>query len=201
MPFATAAGRRVAAAVLLTATALSLTACRGGSGTATAAAPATPFTAYGDTTSGTGTPVACTPEMLTFRAGPAGGGKRPDGPLLLTVTNYADKECSFAAQPYPLLRLTERQRTAVPAIEASRPPAPVSLAPHQSAYAAVRTHHTSAGHPPGRHHTRISQFGVALAVGAAPAQVGLDSRGPVRVDPDAARVTYWQAHRADALRW
>ncbi|MFI7104072.1 DUF4232 domain-containing protein [Streptomyces sp. NPDC050161] len=200
MPFATAAGRRIAAAALLTATALSLTACRGGSGTATAAAPATPFAAYGDTTS-TGTPVACTPEMLTFRAGPAGGGKRPDGPLLLTVTNYADKECSFAAQPYPLLRLTERQRTAVPAIEASRPPAPVSLAPHQSAYATVRAHHTSTGRPPGRHHTRISQFGVALAVGAAPAQVGLDSRGPVRVEPDAARVTYWQAHRADALRW
>ncbi|MCB5912178.1 DUF4232 domain-containing protein [Streptomyces pinistramenti] len=199
MPFATAAGRhgrRIAAAALLTASALSLSACHGDSGTATA--PAIPFPAYGNSAPHTGTPVACTPEMLTFRAGPAGHGKRPDGPLLLTVTNYADKTCTFAAQPYPLLRLTERQRAAVPVITASRPRNPVSLAPHQSAYATIRT---TTGHAFGHHHPRISQFGVALATGAAPAQVGLDSSGPVRVEPDTARVTYWQAHRADALRW
>ncbi|MFJ9408839.1 DUF4232 domain-containing protein [Streptomyces sp. NPDC101393] len=214
-----ASGRanRVAVAVLigvaLAAAAPVLSGCRSDGGTAEAASPA-PSPSAAEASAGSlrpdvhrpdglghrsGDPVPCTPEMLRFHAGAAG---QPAGRMLLSVTNYSDRPCDFAAQPYPLLHFGDGRRPAIGAIEASRPRAAVTLAPDRTAYAGITTS-AAPGTPAATPRTRgkISQFGVALATGTEPTQVGLDSGAPVRLDPRAARVTHWQSRRADALKW
>ncbi|MFG2890170.1 DUF4232 domain-containing protein [Streptomyces sp. NPDC048248] len=204
-------GRRLSAAALLATAALPLTACHG-HGKPVDAAPATAsspeegsrsepadsrpgVSGNGPTPSGSrpGAPRACTPDMLGFHAGGVG---RPPGHMVLAVTNLSDRTCTFAAQPYPILRFHDGQRTATPVIEASKPRAVVSLAPDRTAYAGITTADESDGEG-----EKISQFGVALAARTDPAQVGLDGGPPVYVDHHTARVTYWQSRRADALRW
>ncbi|QHC26342.1 DUF4232 domain-containing protein [Streptomyces sp. GS7] len=145
--------------------------------------------------------VACTPDMLRFHAGAE---QHPARHMLLTVTNISDRTCTFAGQPYPLLRLSDRHPAAAPPIARSRPRAPVALAPDATAYATV----TIAGpdrlggrSAPGGKAEKISQFGVTLTARSDPAQVGVDGRAPVPVDPDTARVTYWQRSLADAEKW
>ncbi|MFH8567446.1 DUF4232 domain-containing protein [Streptomyces sp. NPDC017993] len=208
-------GSRLSAAALLAATALSLTACHGHTGKPVGAAPAAPSTPEAgtgrsepatsrpDTSDGGPTPSgsrpgdrpACTPDMLGFHAG---GVHRPAGHMVLAVTNLSDRTCTFAAQPYPLLRFHDEQRTATPVIEASKPQAVVALAPDRTAYAGITT---AAADGSGGEGKKISQFGVALAARTDPAQVGLDSGPPVHVNHNTARVTYWQSSRADALKW
>ncbi|MFJ9415179.1 DUF4232 domain-containing protein [Streptomyces sp. NPDC101227] len=191
MPYAATTGRSIAAVTLIAAAVLPLTGCHHGGGsrpgapTRPSAAPRPP--APGDRT-------ACTPEMLRFHAR---GVRHPAHRMLLTVTNYSDRPCDFAAQPYPLLRLGPGQRAVTPAIGPSDPGTVITLAPDATAYAAVTT---AADGASGRGE-RISQFGVALAPHTAPGQVGLDSGPPVRVNPRTARVTYWQSRREAALKW
>ncbi|MEU5210390.1 DUF4232 domain-containing protein [Streptomyces sp. NPDC020742] len=204
MPSVTAARRALTAGLTVT-LALALTAaCQNGLGNradapATAVSPA-PGPPHGGTPpTGPGGRVACTPEMLRFHAGAP---PRTAHRMLLTVTNYGYRTCDFAAQGYPLLHFGDGRHRAVPVIGDSRPRAVVRLAPNRSAYAMVRT-----GTAGGRHHTAgpagrpIAQFGMALNARATPVQVGLDGRTPVRVDPPAARVTYWQPSREAALKW
>jgi len=198
--------RRAAAAALLVTATLALTAgCHdgtghkaGGSVTAVSPAPVPPSHDGGAPPTGPDGRAACTPEMLKFQAGAM---PRRAHRMLLTVTNFSDRPCTFAAQPYPLLHFGDDRRAALPAIGASAPPGVVSLAPNRTAYALITT---SAAHgPDGSHHRggKISQFGVALSARATPTQVGLDGRAPVHVDPRTARVTYWQSSLAATRKW
>lgn len=191
MPYdVTTAGRRIAVASLIAAAGLGLTACQDGGGSRAhdrprpSAASRLPAPAPG---------AACTPEMLRFHARTV---RHRTHRLLLSVTNNSDRRCDFAAQPYPLLRLGVRQRAVAPAIGPSNPGTVVTLAPGHTAFAGITT---SDGTRARRE--RISQFGLALARHTVPCQVGLDSGPAVRVDPQTARVTYWQTRRAAALKW
>ncbi|MEI5132306.1 hypothetical protein RB199_09170 [Streptomyces libani] len=103
----TATTRRAAVAALLATATLALTAgCHDGVGNkaedaATAVSPApTPPSADdgGDPPPGPDGQIACTPEMLRFHAGAM---PRRAHRMLLTVTNFSDRPCTFAAQPYP----------------------------------------------------------------------------------------------------
>ncbi|WP_438486895.1 DUF4232 domain-containing protein [Streptomyces sp. S186] len=191
---------RAVAVALTAAAALALTACHDGTGyRAEVGGRAVPVPALSPAP---GTGDSCTPEMLRFHAG-----AEPHRPrrMLLTVTNISDHRCTFAAQPYPLLHFGDRHPRPLPPLPYSRPPAPVALPPGGTAYAAVITA-AAPGGPGGRsapHSTaeKTSQFGVALAARATPAQVGVDGRAPVRVDPESAAVTYWQPSPAAAGRW
>lgn len=198
----TATSRAVAAAALVTVALTLTTACHDAPGNTSdnpvsAVSPA-PSTATDDgNPPGPGGRVACTPEMLGFHAGAL---PRRDRRMLLTVTNFSDRTCDFAAQRYPLLRFGDGRRATLPAIAASRPLTVVSLAPGATAYAVITT---SAGRPggPGHRGRKISQFGVALTGRAAPTQVGLDGRAPVHVDPRTATVTYWQSSLDAVRKW
>ncbi|MEU8780747.1 DUF4232 domain-containing protein [Streptomyces sp. NPDC048637] len=204
---ATTARRAAAAAALLVTSTLALTTgCHDdvghkADGAATAVSPApTPPSANGGGNPPPAGPdglVACTPEMLTFHAGAM---PRRNHRMLLTVTNFSDRPCTFAAQPYPLLRFGDDRQAPLPEIAASEPPAVVSLPPNRTAYALITT---SAAGPDGKHHRgrKVSQFGVALTARATPTQVGLDGRFPVRVDPHTATVTYWQPSLAATRKW
>ncbi|MGW8556308.1 DUF4232 domain-containing protein [Streptomyces tubercidicus] len=199
--------RRAATAALLVTATLTLTSgCHDGGGSradgpATAVSPAPDLPSSND---GGGPPpgpdgqAVCTPEMLRFQAGAMP--RRPRR-MLLTVTNFSDRPCAFAAQPYPLLRFGGDRRTPLPVIEASEPSAAVSLPPNRTAYALITT--SAARGPDGKRHRgrKISQFGVALTAHATPTQVGLDGRAPVHVDPHTAAVTYWQPTLAAARKW
>ncbi|MGY5123969.1 DUF4232 domain-containing protein [Streptomyces nigrescens] len=202
----TATTRRAAAAALLVTATLALTtSCHDGVGrkadaaaTAVSPAPTPPSANDGDAPPpGPDGQIACTPEMLKFHAGAM---PRRSHRMLLTVTNFSDRPCTFAAQPYPLLRFGDDRQAPLPAIEASEPPAAVSLPPNRTAYALIAT---SAAGPDGKRHRgrKISQFGVALRARATPTQVGLDGRAPVRVDPRTATVTYWQSSLAATGKW
>ncbi|MGW7573105.1 DUF4232 domain-containing protein [Streptomyces sp. NPDC054765] len=204
MPFTvTTACRTLAAGLLATAALCLTTACHDISGsradTSVAVSPAPAPFDDGGSSPGSGGRVACTPEMLGFHAGAM---PRRHRRMLLTVTNSSGRTCDFAVQRYPLLRFGDGRRAALPVIGASRPRAVVTLAPHDTAYATIIT---SAGDGPdgrdGHRGRRISQFGVALTGRATPAQVGLDGRAPVHVDPRTATVTYWQPTLAAARAW
>ncbi|GGV00432.1 lipoprotein [Streptomyces albospinus] len=150
---------------------------------------------------GTRTRVACTPDMLRFHAGAE---QHPARHMLLTVTNVSDRTCTFAGQPYPLLRLSDRHPAAARPIARSKPRTPVELRPDGTAYATVTTaapDRPGGRSAPGSKAEKISQFGVTLADRSDPAQVGVDGRAPVPVDPATARVTYWQRSLADAEKW
>ncbi|MFE1770094.1 DUF4232 domain-containing protein [Streptomyces sp. NPDC059008] len=208
MPPITAVTARRAFAAGLTATAaLALTAgCHDGYGTradapatAVSPAPAPPAPPDGGDRPGPGGRVACTPEMLRFHAGAL---PHPAHRMLLTVTNDSDRTCDFAAQGYPLLRFGDDRQPAIPAIEDSRPPSVVALAPRATAYATITTSADGGPHyGRSRGGRKISQFGVALTARAHPTQVGLDDRAPVPVDPHTAKVTYWQTSLAAARKW
>ncbi|MFI0156561.1 DUF4232 domain-containing protein [Streptomyces lydicus] len=207
MPSVTATARRAVAAGLSAAAVLALTTgCHGHTGNrpeepATAVSPATPSAVLPDTgppPPGPGGHTPCTPEMLRFHAGAP---HRPDRRMLLTVTNYSDRTCDFAAQGYPLLRFGDGRQPALPVIADSKPRTTVVLAPDATAYATVLTSAAGGPHGRGPHGGKFSQFGVALAAGTAPTQVGLADRTPVRVDPHTAEVTYWQPTLDAARKW
>ncbi|MER6310126.1 DUF4232 domain-containing protein [Streptomyces sp. NPDC001657] len=191
------ARRALAAALTVTAVLTPVTACHGTAAnrsddpaTAVSPAPASPTVTNGGPPRGPGGRVVCTPEMLRFHAGALPHRARR---MLLTVTNYADRPCDFAAPHHPLLSFGEGRRPAVPVIGRSRPGSVTTLAPNATAYALITTGTGGSGR-------KVSQFGVALAAHTAPTQVGLDDRTPARIDPHTARVTYWQPSLAAALR-
>ncbi|MGG2461638.1 DUF4232 domain-containing protein [Streptomyces sp. RGM 3693] len=199
-PRCTTAARRartLAAVALTAATALPLTACQDGTGyRADAAARAVSrSTSRGDRG-------GCTPDMLRFHAGAEPHRTRR---MLLTVTNISDRTCTFAAQPYPLLHFGDRRPGPLRPLPDSRPRTPVALPPDGTAHAEVITAATPGGSggrsAPRSTAEKASQFGVALAARTTPAQVGVDGRAPVRVDPDAAAVTYWQPGPAPTGTW
>ncbi|MEU9118355.1 DUF4232 domain-containing protein [Streptomyces sp. NPDC048506] len=202
--FRTTTARRALAAGLTATAALVLVAgCRGTGGarpddpaTAVSPAPASPApTDGGGPPRARGGRVACTAEMLRFHAGAL---PHRAHRMLLTVTNYSDRTCDFAAPRHPLLRFGEGRQPAVPAIGASQERSVLRLAPNATAYATIITRAPGGSTGKGR---PVSQFGVALAEHAAPVQVGLDDRAPVRVDPHGARVTYWLPSLLAARMW
>lgn len=203
---AIATARRALAAVLVVTAALALTAgCHGSVGnepddpaTAVSPAPTSAGPMDGGSHPGPGGRVVCTPEMLRFHAGAL---PRRTHRMLLTVTNYSDRTCDFAAPHYPLLRFGDGRRPAAPAIAASRTHSVLTLAPNATAYATITTSSDGGPHGTGVRGGKISQFGVALAAHAAPVQVGLDDRAPVYVDPHTARVTYWLPSLLAARLW
>ena len=121
--------------------------------------------------------------------------------MLLTVTNFSDRTCDFAAQRYPLLRFGDDRR-AHPPRDRGEPAVHRGLAGARR-HRVRHDHHLRAGGPggPGHRGRKISQFGVALTGRAAPTQVGLDGRAPVHVDPRTATVTYWQPSLDAARKW
>ncbi|MCK7626836.1 hypothetical protein MUU72_27685 [Streptomyces sp. RS10V-4] len=93
----------------------------------------------------------------------------------------------------------------MPPLAPSRPPAPVVLPPGGTGYAVVRTAAAPGGPPgrsaPGSTAEKMSPSGIAPAERTPPAQVGVDGRDPVRVDPASAAVTYWLPAPADTGAW
>ncbi|MFF2805747.1 DUF4232 domain-containing protein [Streptomyces sp. NPDC058000] len=193
--------RTLAAVALAAATALPLAACQDGTGyradaatRAVSHAPA-PSTDRGDRD-------GCTPDMLRFHAVAEPHRARR---MLLTVTNISDRTCTFAAQPYPLLHFGDHHPGPLPPLPDGRPRTPVTLPPDGTAHAEVITAATPGGSggrsAPRSTAEKASQFGVALAARTTPAQVGVDGRAPVRVDPDTAAVTYWTPGPAPTGTW
>ncbi|MFL4490688.1 DUF4232 domain-containing protein [Streptomyces sp. VTCC 41912] len=201
-PGAARRARTLVAAVLAAAAALPLAACQNAGGERDAAGPRT---AAAPTPTAGAHPHdrnACTPDMLRFHAGAE---PHRDRRMLLTVTNVADRTCTFAAQPYPLLHFGDRLPGPLPPLPYSRPRTPVVLPPDGTAYAEVLTA-AAPGGPGGRSAPastteKASQFGIALTARTTPAQVGVDGRAPIRVDPGTAAVTYWQPGPPAPGRW
>ncbi|TJZ54386.1 DUF4232 domain-containing protein [Streptomyces piniterrae] len=121
---------------------------------------------------------------------------RPINHLLLTVTNTGSGKCD--AYGAPALRFDDEQ-SATQLVEDSRPQAVVSLAPGESAYAAI----SLTGEPGGETHGRTAQkLGVLFTPRSGSGSVG----SPVVLrlpegtfKDDNAAVTYWQSDMQDAL--
>ena len=119
--------------------------------------------------------------------------------LLLTATNTGDATCyaSYA----PLLRLGDEAQAVVPRNEDSKPQAVVTLAPGETAYAALLTSSAALEGDGGYTATSLGlQFADAddrPLDGLAEVQL---PGGEVYVD-DTAQVSYWQSSLNDALGW
>ncbi|MEJ8658974.1 DUF4232 domain-containing protein [Streptomyces sp. MS1.AVA.4] len=124
---------------------------------------------------------------------------RPINHLLLTITNTGSRTC--AAYNAPFLRFDEAQ-SPTQFIEDSRPQAVVTLAPGESAYAAVvLTGEPGAAENPGRvaKHLTVHFGHKGAGSTGAPAELALPAN--TFIEDDMAKVTYWQSDMADALTY
>ncbi|MFJ6636938.1 DUF4232 domain-containing protein [Streptomyces sp. NPDC091376] len=124
---------------------------------------------------------------------------RPINHLLLTITNTGSRTC--AAYNAPFLRFDDAQ-SPTQFIEDSRPQAVVTLAPGESAYAAVvLTGEPGAAANPGRiaKHLTVSFAHKGAGSTGAPAELALPA--DTYIEDDTAKVTYWQSDMADALTY
>ncbi|MDT0443502.1 DUF4232 domain-containing protein [Streptomyces johnsoniae] len=139
---------------------------------------------------------ACTPDTTELTAAPV---ERPINHMLLTATNTGDATC--VAYHAPFLRLGDDAQAAVPRNEDSKPQSVITLAPGQTAYAAVLT--SSAAMEAAGGYTATS-LGVQFADAEDAAIEGMADvplpGGDVYVD-DSAQVSYWQSSLNDALTW
>ncbi|MFE9885463.1 DUF4232 domain-containing protein [Streptomyces scopuliridis] len=152
-------------------------------------------TTTGAGTSGTGTTkyTACTGDNTKVKISQV---RRPINHLLLTVTNTGNKNCD--AYYAPALRFDDAQ-AATQIIEDSKPQAVVTLAPGESAYAAI------ALGGPGAPDIPVKQLTVHFMGRDNQGSVGSPS-GPLTLPAgtliaDNTSVTYWQRDMADALTW
>ncbi|MEU1365887.1 DUF4232 domain-containing protein [Streptomyces sp. NPDC005803] len=141
------------------------------------------------------TPVTCTGGNTKASVSKV---SRPLNHLLLTVTNTGDRPCY--AYYAPMLRFDDAQAV-FPTLESSRPQAVVTLAPGESAYAAIGlTGEPGAGPAPreaGHLQVHFSGKNPGGSTGT-PAELTLPAGTSW---DDNGFVTYWQSDMADALAY
>lgn len=121
---------------------------------------------------------------------------RPINHLMVTATNTGSVACNAFNAPY--LRFDQGQ-AAVPFIEASKPQAVTTIAPGESAYAAIAT---SGDGENGRDATELSlSFANAAGDGSVGASKSLAIPGDSVYIDDSHQVTYWQSDLQDAIQW
>ncbi|GAA0422711.1 DUF4232 domain-containing protein [Streptomyces luteireticuli] len=193
----------LAAAVLTAVAALTLTGCGGGgssdakdSSAANASdsadssdAPDVGAEGEDSAASGAAKGDACAPSDVKLQARPA-----PSGRVLLVAT--ASKACT--AYGFPFLRFDKDQATA-DMVAASKPAAPVRLAPGKAAYAGVVPTSADGGTP--REATELSvsfQAKNGDPVEGGELKAALPG-GKLKID-DSVRTTYWVGEEAAALK-
>jgi hypothetical protein len=121
---------------------------------------------------------------------------RPINHLLLTVTNTGSGKCD--AYGAPALRFDDEQ-AATQLVEDSRPQGVVSLAPGESAYAAISLTGEPGGETNGRKAEKLGvQFTPRSGTGSVGSPVALKLPAGTFKD-DKAAVTYWQSDMQNAL--
>ena len=132
--------------------------------------------------------------------GTVSGLTRPINHVLLTVTNTGSTTCNLYY--YPDLRLDADQQAVTQAVEDSKPQAVVTIAPGESAYAAIGT---SAADGSGSTPKLEKQVEVFLEArdqsGSLPGSMTLPLPAGTYVDVDKAFVTYWQSDLQSAIAW
>lgn len=125
---------------------------------------------------------------------------RPINHVLLTVTNTGTTTCNLYY--FPDLRLDADQQSVTQAVEDSKPQAVVTIAPGESAYAAIGT---SAADGSGSTPKLEKQVEVLLETrdqsGSLPGSMTLPLPADTYVDMDKAFVTYWQSDLQSATAW
>lgn len=125
---------------------------------------------------------------------------RPINHVLLTVTNTGSTTCNLYY--FPDLRLDADQQSVTQAVEDSKPQAVVTIAPGESAYAAIGT---SAADGSGSTPKLEKQVEVFLETrdqsGSLPGSMTLPLPAGTYVDMDKAFVTYWQSDLQSAIAW
>jgi hypothetical protein len=125
---------------------------------------------------------------------------RPINHVLLTVTNTGTTTCNLYY--FPDLRLDADQQSVTQAVEDSKPQAVVTIAPGESAYAAIGT---SAADGSGSTPKLEKQVEVFLETrdqsGSLPGSMTLPLPAGTYVDMDKAFVTYWQSDLQSATAW
>jgi len=125
---------------------------------------------------------------------------RPINHVLLTVTNTGTTTCNLYY--FPDLRLDADQQSVTQAVEDSKPQAVVTIAPGESAYAAIGT---SAADGSGSAPKLEKQVEVFLETrdqsGSLPGSMTLPLPAGTYVDMDKAFVTYWQSDLQSATAW
>jgi hypothetical protein len=124
---------------------------------------------------------------------------RPINHVLLTVTNVGTTTCNLYY--YPGLRLDADQQAVTQPVEDSKPQAVVTIAPGESAYAAIGT---SAADGSGGTPKLEKQVEVFLEArdqsGSLPGSLVLPLPAGTYVD-DKAFVTYWESDLQSAVSW
>lgn len=124
---------------------------------------------------------------------------RPINHVLLTVTNTGSTTCSLYY--YPALRLDADQQSVTQPVEDSKPQAVVTIAPGESAYAAIGT---SAADGSGGTPVLEKQVEVFLESrdqsGSLPGSIVLPLPAGTYVD-EKAFVTYWESDLQSAVSW
>jgi hypothetical protein len=124
---------------------------------------------------------------------------RPINHVLLTVTNTGTVTCSL--HYYPDLRFDADQQAVTPAVEDSKPQAVVSIAPGDSAYAAIGTSAADGSGGNGKVEKQVEVFlETRDQSGSLQGSVTLPLPAGTYVD-DKAFVTYWQSDLQSAVAW
>jgi hypothetical protein len=156
-----------------------------------------PSTANPNADSGSSTPTDC---AVTHLKGTVTSLTRPINHVLLTVTNTGTTACNLYY--FPDLRLDADQQSVTQAVEDSKPQAVVTIAPGESAYAAIGT---SAADGSGSTPQLEKQVEVLLETrdqsGSLPGSMTLPLPAGTYVDMDKAFVTYWQSDLQSAIAW
>ena len=145
---------------------------------------------------GGGTPVDCTPAMLSASISPV---TNPVNHVLLTATNTGSVTCNVYY--YPLLRFTQDQQAVTDPYLESKPQAVVTIAPGQSAYAGITT---SSADGAGRNGQVEKSVQVSLSNRANAGSIGNEFKVGMPANTyvdDAAHVTYWESDPMDAIAW
>ncbi|WP_238545668.1 DUF4232 domain-containing protein [Streptomyces bingchenggensis] len=111
--------------------------------------------------------------------------------MVLEVNNHAGVDCNMPG--FPRLRFDDAQ-AATPVYEDSKPQAVVTLAPGETAYAAIRT---SSADGSGQNGYKATSLEVFLEGSDDSKSVELPG-GSVYIDENA-QVTYWQSDLSNAL--
>ncbi|GAA2034420.1 DUF4232 domain-containing protein [Catenulispora yoronensis] len=124
---------------------------------------------------------------------------RPVNHVLLTVTNTGTGPCNLYY--YPGLRFDADQQSVTQAVEDSKPQAVVTIAPGESAYAAIGTSAADGSGGAGRVEKQVEVFLESRdQSGSLPGELTLPLPANTYVD-DKAFVTYWQSDLQSAVAW
>jgi hypothetical protein len=163
----------------------------------TAKPASNPSTANPNSNAGSTSPTDCAATRLK---GTVTSLTRPVNHVLLAVTNTGTTTCNLYY--FPNLRLDADQQAVTQAVEDSKPQAVVTIAPGESAYAAIGT---SAADGSGSTPKLEKQVEVFLETrdqsGSLPGSMTLPLPGGTYVDMDKAFVTYWQSDLQSAIAW